>query len=159
MKKPSKQARSKQQTEWALLVCTNCVVAESWSGYSEGSTWFSVECGIWKHQWVCVYGPHDCHKGSAWSLYLHLVAEAETKALAYRLRVIGLWSGRGLDVGHDQIIAWLTELEPVFQMRQNKTIPVTAFWTSFKVWILSCRHQISTCLWHFSLFSIQMNPG
>jgi hypothetical protein len=63
------------------------MVAESLSGHSEVCTQLSVECGMWKHHWVCGYGPYDCHKCSAWSLYLHLVAEAEAKALAYRLRV------------------------------------------------------------------------
>jgi hypothetical protein len=55
-------------------------------------------------------------------------------ALAYMLRGIGLWSGRGLDAGHAQLM----ESDSVFQMSQYGIIPVIAFGTPFKVEIPSC---------------------
>jgi hypothetical protein len=43
------------------------------------------------------------------------------------LRGVGLLCGRGWDVGHALILMLLAELDPVFQMSQDKVIPMIAF--------------------------------
>jgi hypothetical protein len=60
-------------------------------------------------------------------------AETEVKASPYRLRGIGLQTGRNSDVGDAQILAQLMELDSVFQMSQDKMIPMIAFGTPYKV--------------------------
>jgi hypothetical protein len=40
---------------------------------------------------------------------LHLVGDAKVRAWTYRLKGIGLWLGRGLNIGHTQIPAQIME--------------------------------------------------
>jgi hypothetical protein len=44
----------------------------------------------------------------------HLLVEAEARASSCRLSGMGLWLGRGLDVGHAQVCIQLMELDPIF---------------------------------------------
>jgi hypothetical protein len=57
----------------------------------------------------------------------------EARALAYRLRAVCSWSDKGLDVRHVQIFIWIVELGHVFQMNQNKMMPLIGFWTEVEI--------------------------
>jgi hypothetical protein len=63
-----------------------------------------------------------------WPRFHLTMAEHEASASANRLRGIGLWSGRSLDVVHAQILAQL--------METDKMIPMIAFGMPFKEEIL-----------------------
>jgi hypothetical protein len=78
---------------------------------------------------------------------LHSVADA----LACRLKGIGLWPGRGSEVGHTQIPTWLMDPHSVFYMSQDKMVPITAFVTPFKVETLSC--ELRSWTWYMTLWS------
>jgi hypothetical protein len=74
---------------------------------------------------------------------LYLVAEAEVRASAYRLRGTGLRSGRGSDGSCPDPCLTNSPQGSVFQMHQDKMISVIALGAPFKVEIPSCEHWLS----------------
>jgi hypothetical protein len=70
----------------------------------DGLAAVSAELGrLCKYHWVCEYGSYSCLEVLLSPSSLHSVADAKAGALACKLKGIGLWPGRGLDVGHAQI--------------------------------------------------------
>lgn len=61
------------------------------------------------------------------SLLFHLATEAEARASCFRFSHIDTLLGRQSDVEHARILTRLLELYPVFQMDQDKMIPMTPF--------------------------------
>jgi hypothetical protein len=77
-------------------------------------------------------------------LPLYFVVQAEARALACRLSGIGVWLGKGLNIQQFWIHAQLMELDPAFQMGQDKMKPKIALGAPFKVQNPLHDHGLST---------------
>jgi hypothetical protein len=62
-----------------------------------------------------------------------MVAEAEARASAHRLRGKGVWSGRSSCVSNAEILDRLMKSDFVFNMSQDEMIPMIAFGPPLKV--------------------------
>jgi hypothetical protein len=73
-------------------------------------------------------------------LHLRMVVDSEGRAFACRL--VGIWVCGWVE--HAQIFAWLSEVDPLFQVGQDKMMPVITLGTPFKVEIPLQQHWLST---------------